>query len=181
TGRDPQHACVCVTKGIMTLLQEYELKGVHAHELAHVQNRDTLIMTVTAAIAGAIMMLADMARWGAMFGGSRDDRRDSGNVIALIVLSILAPLAAIIIQLAISRSREYGADARGAFIAHSKLGLISALQKLETAGPRYQLNANPQTAHLFIVNPFRGSFIANLFSTHPPIKDRVEKLKALTI
>jgi len=183
TGRDPKHACVCVTKGILGLLEESELKGVLAHELAHVKNRDTLIMTVTAAIAGAIMMLADMARWAAIFGGgSRDDRREgSGNGISLIALSIIAPIAALIIQLAISRSREYGADTRGAMIAHSKLGLISALQKLDSASRHFQLNANPQTAHLFIVNPFRGNAIANLFSTHPPIADRVEKLKALSI
>jgi len=184
TGRDPQHACLCVTKGILQLLEEKELKGVLAHELAHVRNRDTLIMTVTAAIAGAIMMLASMARWVAILGGGSRQRRGSGNVFALIAMSIIAPIAALIVQLAISRSREYGADSIGAYIAHDKKGLASALNKLGLASrsPRkHGLNANPQTAHLFIVNPFRGSFIANLFSTHPPIKERIERLNALKL
>lgn len=183
TGRDYNHACLCVTKGILEILTEDELKGVLAHELAHVKNRDTLIMTVAAAIAGAVMMIANMARWAAIFGGGNSgrDRRDSGNAIALLAVSIIAPLAALIVQLAISRSREYGADNTGAHIAKDNNGLMSALVKLDSASKRYRLEASPQTAHLFIVNPFSGDFIASLFSTHPPIKDRVAKLKAIKL
>jgi len=181
TGRDPSHACVCVTSGITELLDENELRGVIAHELAHVKNRDTLIMTVTASIAGAIMMIANMIRWGAMFGSSRDDRDSGGNVFGLIAVSIIAPIAALLVQMAISRSREFGADKRGAIIAHDTHGLAMALEKLEAATRYHGLDASPQTAHLFIVNPFKGSFIANLFSTHPPIKERIKKLRALNV
>jgi len=181
TGRDPHHAVLCVTKGLLELMEEDELKGVLAHELAHVKNHDTLTMTVTAAIAGAIMMLADMIRWSAIFGGGSRDRKDSGNAIGLIAMSIIAPIAAIIIQLAISRSREYSADASGANIARDKKGLANALLKLKQASKYSRLNANPQTAHLFIVNPFSGNFIANLFSTHPPIEERVKRLQSLKI
>lgn len=181
TGRDPGHACLCVTKGLLRILEEDELKGVLAHELAHVKNRDTLIMTVTAAIAGAIMMLANMARWAAIFGGGSRERRDSGNLFGLIAISIIAPIAAIIVQLAISRSREYGADARGAYIAKDSRGLASALDKLSQSQRHHRLQASPQTAHLFIVNPFRGSFITNLFSTHPPIKERIARLNSIKI
>lgn len=181
TGRDPGHACLCVTKGLLRILEEDELKGVLAHELAHVKNRDTLIMTVTAAIAGAIMMLANMARWAAIFGSGSRERRDSGNLFGLIAISIIAPIAAIIVQLAISRSREYGADARGAYIAKDSRGLASALDKLSQSQRHHRLQASPQTAHLFIVNPFRGSFITNLFSTHPPIKERIARLNSIKI
>lgn len=181
TGRDPGHACLCVTKGILELLEENELRGVLAHELAHVKNKDTLIMTVTAALAGAIMMLANIARWAAIFRGGSRNRSGSGNLFGLIALSIVAPIAAIIVQLAISRSREYGADDRGAHIANDREGLASALNKLGLASRQRGLNASPQTAHLFIVTPFSGSFIANLFSTHPPIKERIKRLRALKI
>jgi heat shock protein HtpX len=180
TGRDPKHACLCVTTGILQLLDENELKGVLAHELAHVKNRDTLIMTVTATIAGAIMMLANMARWAAIFGGgSSRENRNSENVFGLIAMSIIAPIAAMIVQLAISRSREFGADEKGAYMAKDKDGLASALNKLSQATKYRGLDASPQTAHLFIVNPFRGNFITNLFSTHPPIEARIARLNAL--
>lgn len=181
TGRDPQHACLCVTKGLLKILEEDELKGVLAHELAHVKNRDTLIMTVTAAIAGAIMMLANMVRWGMVFGSGSKDRRDSGNILGLIAISILAPMAALMVQLAISRSREYGADRRGSYMARDSRGLASALNKLSQASRYYRLQASPQTAHLFIVNPLRASFLMNLFSTHPPIKDRIARLNKISI
>ncbi|MFH1594024.1 MAG: zinc metalloprotease HtpX [Candidatus Omnitrophota bacterium] len=179
TGRNPQKAVVCVTRGLLELLDENELRGVLAHELAHVRNRDTLIMTCTAAIAGAIMMLASMARWAAIFGGHSRQRRDSGNVFALIAISIVAPIAALIVQLAISRTREYTADKAGAYFAKDSLGLAGALKKLQQASRYAKLEAFPQTAHLFIVNPIRGSFVANLFSTHPPIEERVRRLQAL--
>ena len=180
TGRNPEKAVVCVTRGLLELLDENELKGVLAHELAHVKNRDTLIMTVTAAIAGAIMMLAYAARWAAIFSGR--DRRGSGNIISLLAVSIIAPLAAIVVQLAISRSREYAADRQGAYIAKDPMGLAGALGRLsEAAKARPMKEAAPQTAHLFIVNPFRASFITNLFSTHPPIAERVKRLRQLTI
>ena len=182
TGRDPEHACLCVTKGLLRILEEDELKGVLAHELAHVRNRDTLIMTVTAAIAGAIMLLANIARWAAIFGGgSRGRSRGSGNLFGLIAISIIAPIAAIIVQLAISRSREYGADRRGAYIARDSRGLAAALAKLSQSQTRHRLQASPQTAHLFIVNPFKGSFITNLFSTHPPVKERITRLNSIKI
>ncbi|MBN1353884.1 MAG: zinc metalloprotease HtpX [Candidatus Omnitrophica bacterium] len=180
TGRDPQHAALCVTKGLLELLNENELKGVLAHELAHVKNRDTLIMTVTAAIAGAIMMLASMARWAAILGGGYGrQRRDSNNVISLIAVSILAPIAALIVQLAISRSREYAADKHGAYFAKDSSGLAMALIKLKKATVLKPMEASPQTAHLFIVNPFRASFITTLFSTHPPIEERVRQLQSI--
>lgn len=181
TGRNPRKAVVCVTRGLLELLDKNELKGVLAHELAHVKNRDTLIMTVTAAIAGAIMMLAYMARWAAIFGGYSRDRRGSGNLISLLAISILAPIAALIVQLAISRSREYAADKQGAYFAKNPTGLASALRRLQEASRIQPMEASPQTAHLFIVNPFRASFITNLFSTHPPIEERVRRLQNLRI
>lgn len=184
TGRDPHHAAVCVTEGILNLLTKDELKGVLAHELAHVKNRDTLIMTIAAAVAGAIMMLASMARWAAIFGGygGRDSRdRGGGNILSLLFIAILAPIAAMIVQLAISRAREYAADSRGAHFAHSPYGLANALKKLDYAARRYRLPASPQTAHLFIVNPLRGDFLATLFSTHPPVEKRIDRLQSLKI
>lgn len=182
TGRDPDHAAVCVTEGILSLLTEDELKGVLAHELAHVKNRDTLIMTIAATVAGAIMVLASMARWAAIFGGFGGRGRDrGGNIFSLLAIAILAPIAAMIVQLAISRTREYAADNRGANFAHSPYGLASALKKLDYAARRYRMPASPQTAHLFIVNPLRGNFLATLFSTHPPIEKRVEQLESLKI
>jgi heat shock protein HtpX len=180
TGRSPDKAVVCVTRGILELLNENELRGVLAHELAHVKNRDTLIMTVTAAVAGAIMMLAYMARWAAILGGVSKGRREGANVVSLLAISIIAPLAAIIVQLAISRSREYAADKRGAYFAKDPLGLAGALENLSKAAKiRPMSETMPQTAHLFIVNPFRSSFVANLFSTHPPIAERVRRLKSM--
>jgi len=176
TGRNPQNAIVAVTRGILNLLDEDELRGVLAHELAHVQNRDMLIGSIAATLAGAISMLAFMARWGAIFGGfgSRDDR-DSG-VVGLLAAAIVAPIAAMLIQMAVSRSREYGADASGARIAGSPYGLANALAKLEQASQRRPLRANPTSAHLFIVNPLRGKGVWNLLSTHPPIEERVRRL-----
>jgi heat shock protein HtpX len=181
TGRDPGHAAVCVTDGIMNLLTDEELKGVLAHELAHIKNRDTLIMTIAATVAGAIMMISSMARWAALFGGYGGRGRDrGGNLFTLLAIAIFAPLAAMIVQLAISRTREYAADRRGAQFAHSSHGLASALRKLESAAKRRPMKASPQTAHLFIVNPLRGNFLATLFSTHPPIEKRIERLEAFS-
>lgn len=178
TGRNPKNAVVCVTQGILNILNREELKGVIAHEMSHIKYRDTLTMTVTAAIASAIMMMANMARWAAMFGGAggRDNKNRSGGMIGLLAAAIIAPFAAMLIQLAISRSREYAADEGGARLAGSANGLAAALRKLDQAAPRYQFNAAPQTAHLFIVNPIRGSFIADLFRTHPSTETRIERL-----
>ena len=182
TGRDPNHAAVCVTDGIMSLLTEDELKGVLAHELAHIKNRDTLIMTIAATVAGAIMLIASMARWAAIFGfGGRGGRNRGGNVFALLAVAIVAPIAALIVQLAISRTREYAADRRGARFAHSPYGLASALKKLESAAKNHPMPASPQTAHLFIVNPLRGNMLATLFSTHPPIEKRLARLQSLKL
>ena len=179
TGRNPEKAVVCVTKGLLELLDEDELKGVLAHELAHVRNRDTLIMTVTATIAGAIMLLASMARWAAIFGGYSRSRRGSGNLFSLIAISILAPIAALIVQLAISRSREYAADRQGAYVAKNPIGLANALRRLQDAQRVHPMQASPQTAHLFIVNPSRASFITKLFSTHPPVEERIRRLRGM--
>jgi heat shock protein HtpX len=181
TGRNPKHAAVCVTRGILNLLNREELKGVIAHEMSHIKNRDTLIMTIVASIASAIMMLANMARWAAMFGGlgGRDNREKSGGLIGVLAVSIIAPLAAMLIQLAISRSREYAADESGARLAGTGNGLANALRKLDTAASHYRFNASPQTAHLFIVNPLRGNFMADLFRTHPSTEKRIERLKTL--
>jgi len=182
TGRNPNHAAVAVTDGILGLLSEEELKGVLAHELGHVKNRDILIGSIAAAVAGAIMMLADMARWAAMFGGySRDRNRNEngGNVIALLAITIVAPIAALLIQMAISRSREYLADETGAKFIGTGLPLAGALKKLESQAKRRPLQANPQSAHMFIVNPLSGQALLNLFSTHPPIQSRVARLERL--
>lgn len=181
TGRNPENAAICVTRGLLELLDEEELKGVLAHELAHVKNRDTLIMTITATIAGAIMLLASMARWAAIFGGYSRNRRESGNIISLLVMSIIAPLAALIVQLAISRSREYAADKEGAYLSNNPRGLANALLRLRDASKARPLQISPQTAHLFILGPFRQDFIANLFSTHPPIEERVRRLRKIII
>ncbi|MFH1996426.1 MAG: zinc metalloprotease HtpX [Candidatus Omnitrophota bacterium] len=181
TGRNPQNACVCVTKGLTDLLDHGQLKGVLAHELAHVKNRDMLIMTMTAVIAGAVMMLANMARWSAIFGGYGRDRNRGGNVFGLLAVSIIAPIAALLIQLAISRSREYAADAAGARFAMNSTGLAEALKKMQGARGYRRLEAAPQTAHLFIVNPLKNDFISNLFSTHPPIEERIKRLRGMKI
>lgn len=183
TGRNPKHAAVAVTEGIKNLLSEEELKGVLAHELGHVKNRDILIGSIVAAVAGAIMMLANMARWAAMFGGySRDRDRNQGgtNIISLLAITILAPIAALLIQMAISRSREYLADETGAKFIRTGAPLAGALKKLEAQARRNPLQANPQSAHMFIVNPLSGQALLTLFSTHPPIKNRVERLERLS-
>lgn len=179
TGRNPKNAVVCVTSGLVDLLNEEEIKGVLGHELAHISNRDILLATIVASFASAIMMLANMARWVAFFGGSSRDRRDGGNpigLIALLVTAILAPLAAILIQAAISRQREYLADKKGAKFAGTPAGLANALRKLYAASRKIPLKASPATSHMFIVKPFSGESLLNLFSTHPPIEKRIEKL-----
>ncbi|MBI3325085.1 MAG: zinc metalloprotease HtpX [Nitrospinae bacterium] len=181
TGRNPQHGAVAVTEGIMRLLDEEELAGVLSHELGHIRNRDTLIMTVAATLAGAITMLAHMAQWGALLGGfgRRDDDEGGGGMLSLLFMAILAPIAAMLIQLAISRSREYFADRTGAAIVGSPTGLAQALEKLHYASQRLPLGANPATAHLFIVNPLSGRAFMSLFSTHPPLEERIRRLRRL--
>ncbi len=183
TGRNPNHAAVCLTQGILSLLDRDELRGVIAHELSHIKNRDTLIMTVAATIAGAITMLASLARWSMIFGGfgGRSGRNRDSNIFGYLFMLIVAPIAAMLIQLAISRSREYAADKRGAYIAKSPLGLSNALLKLEGANRRNPMRTNHTTAHLFIVNPLRGQGIQALFSTHPPVQERVRRLSGLKV
>ena len=179
TGRNPEHAAVAATEGILRLLTPAELKGVLAHEMGHVRNRDILISTIAATMAGAIMILADMARFGAIFGmGSRDDNEGPG-ILGIIVMSIIAPIAALLVQMAISRSREYLADETGAHLAHNPESLARALEKLSMGTQRVPMNASPATAHMFIVNPLTGSSLMNLFSTHPPIEERVARLRAM--
>jgi len=180
TGRNPQHAAVAVTEGIMRLLDRDELAGVLAHELGHVQNRDTLTMTVAATLAGALSHLANMAMWGAMLGGgsSRDD--EGGNPIAGLLGTMLAPLAATLIQMAISRSREFAADEHGAHLSANPLALASALRKIEAYSQRIPMTGgSPATAHLFIINPFSGGGLVRLFSTHPSTEERIARLQAL--
>jgi heat shock protein HtpX len=179
TGRNPDHAVVAVTQGLLTLMDPQEVEGVLAHELAHVNNRDILIGSIAATLAGAIMMLASMARWGALFGGYRGDDEEGGGMgmIGALALSIIAPMAAMVIQMAISRSREYLADATGARFAGSPEGLARALEKLGTYSQRRPMNANAATAHMFIVNPLSGRSMQRIFSTHPPIEDRVRRLR----
>ncbi len=177
TGRNPEHAAVAVTKGIMDILNRDELEGVLAHELAHIKNRDILISSIAAVIAGAISYLAQIAQWGLIFGGiggSSDD--DEGGLLGALFMMIVAPIAAMLIQMAISRSREYLADATGAKICHCPLSLAGALKKLEEWNHRLPMNVNPATAQMYIVNPLTASNLAKLFSTHPPIEDRVRRL-----
>jgi heat shock protein HtpX len=179
TGRNPDHAAVAATEGIMRLLTPMELKGVLAHEIGHVRNRDILISTIAATMAGAIMILADMARFGAIFGlGGRDDEEGPG-IVGILVMSIIAPIAAMLIQMAISRSREYLADETGAHLAHNPESLARALEKLSLGVQRAPMDASPATAHMFIVNPLTGSTLMNLFSTHPPLEERVARLRAM--
>jgi heat shock protein HtpX len=179
TGRNPQHAAVAVTTGIKGLLNEEELKGVLAHELSHVRHRDILIGTIAATIAGAISWIATMARWGAMFGGNDREGGGMAQFAAIFVLTTLASLAALLIQLAISRSREYHADEGGAQLAGNPLYLARALAKLDAGAKRIPMQVNPSTAHMFIVNPLRGRGLMSLFSTHPPIEERIRRLEAM--
>jgi heat shock protein HtpX len=179
TGRNPEHAAVAVTEGIMRILDQDELEGVLAHELSHVKNRDVLISTIAATLAGAITYLAHMAQWAAMFGGRRDDDEGGSNPIAMIAMAILAPIAAMLVQLAVSRAREYQADATGARLAGRSWGLSKALEKLQMAQQVAPMEANPATAHLFIVNPLSGQMLMNLFSTHPPLEQRIARLRTM--
>ena len=182
TGRDPQHAAVAVTEGILRIMNREELEGVIAHELSHVKNRDILIGTIAATLAGVVMMLANMARWAAIFGVGRSDRDEEGGggILGMILMSVLAPIAAMMIQMAISRSREFLADATGAKIAGNPLGLASGLAKLARASEMVPLEARPETAHMFIVSPLTGGSFLSLFSTHPPVEERIARLRAMT-
>ena len=176
TGRNPEHAAVAATQGIMQALAPHELEGVIAHELAHVRHRDILISSVAATIAAAVMMLARMAMYAGMFGGGRDDREGGTNPIALLAMMIFAPIAAMLIQMAISRSREFAADAGAAEITGNPRALADALRKIDALAKRVPLDANPATAHMFIVKPFSGAGLMGLFSSHPPTEDRIRAL-----
>ena len=176
TGRNPSHAAVAVTQGLLKLMNEKELEGVIAHELAHVKNRDILIGSIAATMAGAIMIIANMARWAAIFGG-RGGGRGGSNAIGLLLTAIIAPLAAMLIQMAISRSREYQADKTGAYLTKNPEGLASALEKLGMYSGRIPSEASPSSAHIFTVSPLKGGGIANMFSTHPPIAERITRLR----
>lgn len=182
TGRNPRHAAVAVTEGMLGSLSREELKGVLGHELSHVKNRDILISAIVATVAGAIMMLANMARYAAIFGGyggGRNEEENRGGGFAMLFLAVLAPIAALLIQMAISRSREYAADKGGAQIAGNPLALANALEKLQQAAVVRPMDAGQTTAHLFIVNPLSGRSFASIFSTHPPIEERVKRLRAM--
>ena len=181
TGRNPKHAAVAVTTGIMRILSSDELAGVIGHELAHVKHRDILISTVAATIAGAISFLAQMAQWAMIFGGNRGDDDEGGSPVAAFVMMIVGPIAAMIIQMAISRSREYVADEGGARIAGNPRYLASALRKLQAAAKQIPMDANPATSHLFIVNPLSGGGLLKLFSTHPPIEERISRLESMSL
>jgi heat shock protein HtpX len=184
TGRNPQHAAVAVTQGIRRILTKRELAGVLGHELSHVKNRDILVSTIAATLAGAISYMAQMAQWTMFFGGGRDrEEGGGGNIVGLIVMMIVAPLAAMLIQLAVSRSREYGADVGGAEVTGDPLALASALKKLHMGAQAIPLDASPAatnaTAHMFIVNPLTAGGMAALFSTHPPMEERIRRLEAM--
>ena len=176
TGRNPQHASVAVTQGILNLLNDEELEGVLAHELGHVNNRDILISSIAATIAGAVTMLANMGKWAMIFGGMERDDRDRGGGLAALFMLILAPIAAMLIQFAVSRSREYQADASGAHYTGNPYALASALKKLDAYSRRVPMAASPSTAHLFIIQPLLGMDFASMFSTHPPTAKRIERL-----
>ena len=181
TGRNPDHAAVAVTTGLMRILKQDELEGVLAHELAHIQNRDILISSIAATMAGAIGYMASMAQWAMIFGGGRsnDDNDGGGGLLGSLAMMILAPLGASLIQMAISRSREFQADATGAAICGHPMALASALQQLEISNRRRPLDVNPATAQMYIVNPLSGGKLARLFSTHPPVQERIKRLAAL--
>ncbi|HET7217177.1 MAG TPA: zinc metalloprotease HtpX [Vicinamibacterales bacterium] len=176
TGRNPQNAAVAATQGIMQVLSESELEGVIAHELAHVKNRDTLTSSIAATLAAAIVGVGRMLMYAGMFGGRQDDREGGSNPLALLAMMILAPLAATMIQMWISRTREFAADAEGARIAGTPYGLADALRKIDAVAKRVPLDANPATAHLFIIKPFLGGGLMSLFSTHPPTEARIAAL-----
>lgn len=180
TGRDENHAAVAVTDGILRILDERELRGVLAHELSHIKNRDILIGTIAATMAGAISMLANIAHWGMIFGGRSSDDREGGHPIVALLMIILAPLAAMLVQMAISRGREYGADETGAAISGDPSSLASALRKLEQGAERIPMEANPATAHMFIVSPLTGGGLMTLFSTHPPMEERIRRLEKMS-
>ncbi|RLD14141.1 MAG: protease HtpX [Caldiserica bacterium] len=179
TGRGPEKSAVALTTGIIEILNRDEFEGVIGHEISHIKNRDTLISTIAATLAGAIMMLASIARWLAFFGGFSRDDEDRPNLIVFLIIAILAPIAAMLIQMAISRQREYMADEGSAKITGKPLSLAKALSKLHESLKYRRMQVNHATAHLFIVNPLRGDFISNLFSTHPPVEKRIERLKSL--
>ncbi|OPY84950.1 MAG: hypothetical protein A4E72_02081 [Syntrophus sp. PtaU1.Bin208] len=183
TGRNEQHAVVAVTEGLLRILNRDELEGVLSHELTHIKNKDMLIGSIAATLAGAIVMLANMAQWAAMFGGlggrDSEEGEGGGGIIGMILMAVLAPIAATIIQMAISRSREYLADDGGAKISGKPYGLAGALEKLSRASEIVPMDANPSTAHMFIVNPLTGRSLMNLFSTHPPIEERIARLRSM--
>jgi heat shock protein HtpX len=180
TGRNPKHAAVAVTTGMMRMLSQEELQGVIGHELAHIRHRDILVSTIAATIAGAISFLAQMAQWAMIFGHRGDDK-EGGNPLAALVMMIVGPIAALIVQMAISRSREYSADEGGARLAGNPRYLSGALRKLHLASQKIPMNANPATSHMFIVNPLSGGGILKLFSTHPPIEERITRLDSMSL
>lgn len=182
TGRNPSHAAVAVTTGILQLLDHDEIEGVIAHELSHIYGRDILIGTIAATFAGAIMMMADWARWAMIFGGGRSDDEDNSplGAIGAIAAMIIAPIAAMMVQMAISRSREYLADQRGASLSQKPYALASALQKISYGVQNMPMDAKPATAHMFIMNPLTGRNLMNLFSTHPPVEERIKRLQAMS-
>lgn len=179
TGRDPEHGVVAVTQGIMRLLSPEELRGVIAHELGHIKNRDILVQSIAAVLGGAVMMMANMLQWASIFGGTRGDDEEGGGtgVLGGLLMAILAPIAASLIQMAISRSREYLADATGAQLSGTPLALAGALGKLDAYARQIPMNASPATENMFIVNPFAGLSMASLFSTHPPTEERIRRLR----
>ncbi|HEX9023566.1 MAG TPA: zinc metalloprotease HtpX [Geobacteraceae bacterium] len=179
TGRNPEHAAVAATNGILRILTREELMGVMAHELSHVKHRDILISSVAATIAGAVTYLAHMAQWAAFFGGGRDRDDDGGGVFGMLLMAIIAPIAAMLIQMAISRAREYEADKGGAQVTGNPLYLANALKKLQMANQQIPMQANAATAHMFIVSPLTGDGLMSLFSTHPPLEERVRRLEAM--
>jgi heat shock protein HtpX len=179
TGRNKDHAAVAVTEGILRILDEAELRGVLAHELSHVKNRDILVGTIAATMAGAISMLANIAHWGMIFGGRSSEDRGGSHPFVVLAMIIIAPLAALLVQMAISRSREYGADSTGAEISKDPLALANALKKLHRGVERIPMEANPATAHMFIVNPLTGGGLMTLFSTHPPMDERIRRLEKM--